>query len=96
VNLTNIVEVLFRLMKHGYWNEKCEASKALLYLYRTFERDFGDPFVNLIIPQLELTNDESWQFRAQCCTNLAGYNIYHPDIIFTLICRLNDKIEIVR
>ncbi|KAJ3414229.1 hypothetical protein HDV05_006846 [Chytridiales sp. JEL 0842] len=96
VNLMNIVEVLLKLMRHGLWNEKCEASKALLYLYRTFERDFGDPFEKLIIPQLELTSDESWQFRAQCCTNLAGYGIYHPDIVYALICRLSDKVDIVR
>ncbi|KAJ3104755.1 hypothetical protein HDU96_008831 [Phlyctochytrium bullatum] len=96
VNLTNIIEVLFKLMKNGLWSEKCEASKAVLYLYHTFERDFLDPMSTLIYPQLEFTNDQAWQFRAQMCLNLVGYKIYHPDIIQSIICRLNDKHEIVR
>ncbi|KAI8848626.1 hypothetical protein BC829DRAFT_417412 [Chytridium lagenaria] len=96
VNLVNIIEVLFKLMKNGLWSEKCEASKAVLYLYHTFERDFLDPMTVLIYPQLEFTNDEAWQFRAQMCLNLVGYKIYHPDIVQSLICRLNDKVETVR
>ncbi|KAJ3100249.1 WD repeat-containing protein 87 [Phlyctochytrium planicorne] len=96
VNLKNIIEVLFKLMKNGLWSEKCEASKAVLYLYHTFERDFLDPMTTLIYPQLEFTNDEAWQFRAQMCLNLVGYKIHHLDIIQSLICRLNDKVEAVR
>ncbi|KAJ3215458.1 WD repeat-containing protein 87 [Dinochytrium kinnereticum] len=95
VNLRNIIDVLFKLMRNGLWSEKCEASKAVLYLYHTFERDFLDPMTTLIYPQLEFTNDEAWQFRAQMCLNLVGYKIYHHDVIQGLICRLNDKVEAV-
>ncbi|KAJ3300052.1 hypothetical protein HDU76_006168, partial [Blyttiomyces sp. JEL0837] len=96
VNLKNIIDVLFRVMRHGYWREKCEASKALLYLFHTFERDFENPMQELIAPQLDLTQDEDWQFRSQICFNLAKYKIHHPDILYALVARLSDKHPMVR
>ncbi|KAJ3153369.1 WD repeat-containing protein 87 [Irineochytrium annulatum] len=96
VNLSNIIDVLLKLMKKGLWLEKCEASKALLYLYNTFKPDFVDPMSTLIYPQLDLANDDAWQVRAQVCANLAGYGIYHPDIMELLICKLKDESEAVR
>ncbi|KAJ3055210.1 hypothetical protein HK097_011211 [Rhizophlyctis rosea] len=59
--LTNIVAVLLELLRNGLWSEKCEASKALLMLYRTFQGDFLDPLTTLIRPQLEILDDENWQ-----------------------------------
>jgi hypothetical protein len=94
--LINILEVLFRIMKHGYWKEKCEASKAVLYLFRTFDMDLKDPVETIILPQLEFLSDPDWQFRAQLCTNLSGYAINHPDVLFSLICRLNDRVDAVK
>ncbi|KAI9206126.1 uncharacterized protein BJ171DRAFT_612718 [Polychytrium aggregatum] len=96
LTLMNIIEVLFKVLKTGYWREKCEASKALLYLYRTFQKDILDPLNSLIIPQLEFTDDENWQVRAAVTSNVIQYQIYNLDIIATLICRLNDKSDVVR
>ncbi|KAI9349467.1 hypothetical protein DFJ73DRAFT_796190, partial [Zopfochytrium polystomum] len=96
VTLKNVVEILLRVMKHGFWQEKCEASVSLLYLYRTFQRDFEKPMEDIIAPQLEFTHDENWQFRAQTCINLGAYKIFHTDIIFSLIGRLRDRSEAVR
>ncbi|KAJ3333228.1 WD repeat-containing protein 87 [Blyttiomyces sp. JEL0837] len=93
VNIMNILEVLLKVMKFGFWKEKCEASKAAVYLYRTFQRDFHNALEDVILPQLEFPSDENWQYRAQQCTNMAAYNVYHPDIVFALITCLGDKVE---
>ncbi|KAJ3029457.1 WD repeat-containing protein 87 [Rhizophlyctis rosea] len=94
--LTNIVAVLIDLLRRGLWSEKCEASKALLMLYRTFQGDFLDPLTTLIRPQLEVLDDDSWQVRSQLCNNIMAYGIFHPDILLALICRLADQHELVR
>ncbi|KAJ3264892.1 hypothetical protein HK104_006380, partial [Borealophlyctis nickersoniae] len=94
--LTNIVNVLVELLRTGLWSEKCEASKALLFLFHTFRGDFLDPMTTLVRPQLEVLGDESWQVRAQICNNILGYGTFHPDIIHGLICRLADEHEHVR
>ncbi|KAJ3120366.1 hypothetical protein HK098_004661 [Nowakowskiella sp. JEL0407] len=96
VTLTNVIAVLMNLMKTGLWQEKIEASKALLYLYHTFERDFRNPLELLVIPQIEFTHDENPNVRAQVCANLVGYGFYHLDLIHALILRLSDKDENVR
>ncbi|KAJ3232785.1 WD repeat-containing protein 87 [Chytriomyces hyalinus] len=96
VNLPNIFAVITKVMHHGYWREKCEASKAMLYLYHTFEKDLPNAFQDVILPQLDLLNDERWEVRGQLATNLAAYRINHPEIMLALISRLNDKSEAVR
>ncbi|KAJ3290608.1 WD repeat-containing protein 87 [Borealophlyctis nickersoniae] len=96
VTLQNIVKVLLRLLKTGYWSEKCEASKSLLYLYRTFQRDFRDPLECLVLPQIESLTDENWQVRAAACNNLVGYGLYDMEIVYGLVCRLVDPNDEVR
>ncbi|KAI9190859.1 uncharacterized protein BJ171DRAFT_605914 [Polychytrium aggregatum] len=96
LTLTNIIAVLLDVLRGGYWSEKCESSKAILFLYRTFKDDFLDPMGLLVKPQIECLWDDSWQVRAQITSNLVGYEIYHPEIIFALICRLDDKNDAVR
>ncbi|KAJ3069526.1 WD repeat-containing protein 87 [Podochytrium sp. JEL0797] len=91
VNITNILEVTMNVMKTGYWREKVEAAKATLYLYHTFQKDLPNALNDIILPQLDLMNDESWQVRAQLSSNMAAYKINHPDIVMALIGRLTDK-----
>ncbi|KAI9338107.1 hypothetical protein DFJ73DRAFT_779687 [Zopfochytrium polystomum] len=95
-NIENILEALFRLLKHGAWREKCEASKAILYLYRTFEKDIPDALDRVLLPQLEFLTDADWRVRAQLCANMGAYSIRHPDVVFSLVCRLNDRVEAVQ
>ncbi|KAI8806100.1 hypothetical protein BJ742DRAFT_870659 [Cladochytrium replicatum] len=91
ITLQNIVEVLFKLIKTGYWLEKVESARALLYLYHTFEEEFLDPLNSLVLPQIEAIDDENWQVREQMCASLVGYGFYHPDLIMALIQRLHDE-----
>jgi hypothetical protein len=53
------------MKRSSYWRERCEASKAVLLLYKTFEKDIPNRVETIILPQLELLDDDSWQFRAQ-------------------------------
>ncbi|KAJ3069701.1 WD repeat-containing protein 87 [Podochytrium sp. JEL0797] len=53
--------------------------------------DLPNALNDIILPQLDLMNDESWQVRAQLSSNMAAYNINHPDIVMALIGRLTDK-----
>ncbi|KAJ3412758.1 hypothetical protein HDV05_000279 [Chytridiales sp. JEL 0842] len=61
VNLENMVEVLLYVMKQGTWQEKCDASKAILYLFKTFNLDLKDPLHTMVLPQLYFLNDPNWQ-----------------------------------
>ncbi|KAJ3203121.1 hypothetical protein HDU82_006831 [Entophlyctis luteolus] len=103
VNLKNILAVLFGVMKNGYWREKSEACKAVLYLpmnlmlngkqmqFRTFEKDFITPFETVIQPQLEFFNDTDWQLRATLCAVMPAYKTTHHNVLFHLICSLTDQ-----
>ncbi|KNC99867.1 uncharacterized protein SPPG_05240 [Spizellomyces punctatus DAOM BR117] len=96
VTLQNILGALFKVLKTGYWSEKCEASDSLLYLYQTFQDDFRNPVQDFILPQLESFNDRDWQLRSRMCSNLVKYGVYNPYLIQALIARLVDPIEDVR
>ncbi|KAJ3085136.1 hypothetical protein HK102_000286, partial [Quaeritorhiza haematococci] len=97
LNLQNLVATLFDVLRNGQVKEKCQASLSLLYLYSVFQSDFLDPMQSLIYPQLErMMHDEDWQVRAQLCSHILAYGIYHSDIVASLICRLADSKEEVR
>ncbi|KAI8621898.1 hypothetical protein BC830DRAFT_1214475 [Chytriomyces sp. MP71] len=96
VNLKNIVEVLFTIMRKGYWKEKVEASKSLLYLFQTFQSDFINPIEFVILPMLELFNDSDWQFRVTLCTVITSFNVSHSEIVYILISKLADQHDQVR
>ncbi|KAJ1561677.1 WD repeat-containing protein 87, partial [Cladochytrium tenue] len=95
-NLTNIIRKLMEKMKHGLWLEKCEASKAVLFLYMTFKEDLVDPADTVVLPQLDFLGDSDWQFRAQLCINLGSYRVYHPDVMLSLMSMLQDENDTVR
>ncbi|TPX57208.1 hypothetical protein PhCBS80983_g03982 [Powellomyces hirtus] len=94
--LQAIVSALITLLSTGFWLEKVEASKALLFLYRTFQADFLDPMAVLIRPQLEHLHDEHWQVRAQLCVNLAQYGIRESELVIGFMALLADEVEFVR
>ncbi|KAJ3043529.1 WD repeat-containing protein 87 [Rhizophlyctis rosea] len=96
VTLQNIVRVLFDLLKKGQWAERVEASKSLLYLYRTFDRDFRSPLEDIVLPQIEMAEDENWQVRATVVKNLVAYGVYSLEIVHALVRRLVDEHEEVR
>ncbi|KAI8922681.1 hypothetical protein BC831DRAFT_418144 [Entophlyctis helioformis] len=91
VNITNLVESVFDVLKEGFWSERVQAAKALLYLFHTFEQDFTDPLNQIIHPQLDFMQDESWQVRTQIINNLASFQTYNEDIVFALVVALADK-----
>ncbi|RKP20667.1 hypothetical protein ROZALSC1DRAFT_27866, partial [Rozella allomycis CSF55] len=94
--LVNIVEILLKLIAHGTWSEKVEASKSLVYLYETFKEEFPNPLESLVLPQIDSFNDDAWQMRAQTCLNMMKYNIPHDEVLIGLIGRLGDKIDTVK
>ncbi|TPX75061.1 hypothetical protein CcCBS67573_g03666 [Chytriomyces confervae] len=96
VTLTNIVDVLFAVMRKGYWREKCEACKSLLYLFQTFQIDFLNPVETVILPLLDLFHDSDWQFRATLCSVIVSFGLSHSEILYCLISKLADKHEQVR
>ncbi|KAJ3414913.1 hypothetical protein HDV05_005862 [Chytridiales sp. JEL 0842] len=97
ITLASYIRALLNLIKIGLWSESCEASKALLFIYRTFKHDFPDPLSLLIRPQLDaMAHSVYWQVRAQLTVNVAAYGIRHDEVMFGLISRLTDKNEIVR
>jgi hypothetical protein len=96
LTIPNIIEVLHKLMRHGLWKEKCEASKAALYLFKIFEGDIPIPKETIIYPQLEIMDDPNDNFREQLCKNLGQYNLYDNFILYALICKLNDESPAVR
>ncbi|KAI8810461.1 hypothetical protein BJ742DRAFT_800389 [Cladochytrium replicatum] len=96
MNLTNIICVLFDVMRSGLWSEKCEAAKALLFLFSAYKTDFRDPVNLILIPQLEWISDDNWQVRAQLCSNMAGYNVRDSQILSALIGSLRDENSTVR
>ncbi|KAJ3241679.1 WD repeat-containing protein 87 [Chytriomyces hyalinus] len=96
VTLKNIVDVLFSVMRKGYWREKCEACKSLLYLFQTFQIDFLNPVETVILPLLDLFHDSDWQFRATLCSVIVSFGVSHSEILYSLISKLADKHEQVR
>ncbi|KAJ3049381.1 hypothetical protein HK097_009618, partial [Rhizophlyctis rosea] len=96
ITLQNIVLVLFDLLKKGQWREKIEASKSLLYLYRTFDRDFRNPLEDIVLPQVEMCEDENWQVREATVRNLVGYGVWSLEVVGALVRRLADGREEVR
>ncbi|KAJ3107610.1 WD repeat-containing protein 87 [Phlyctochytrium planicorne] len=96
MTLSNVIRALVQVVRHGLWSEICEASKALLYLHRTFKGDILDPMTLLIRPQLEALHNTSWQVRAQLCLNVASYDISNTEIISSIIHLLVDKHPEVR
>jgi hypothetical protein len=97
IALGSMVSILLKIMRDGdVESEQCEAVKALLYLYRTFQSDFRNPFNTFILPQLMNMTNCHWKVRAQICACILGYGIYSPEVILALILRLVDKNEIVR
>ncbi|KAJ3344555.1 WD repeat-containing protein 87 [Entophlyctis luteolus] len=95
-NVTNILEVTMRVMRNAEWRDKMEASKAMLYLFHTFESDLVDPVQKIVIPQLDYLRDERWQVRAQIAANLSAYRVRHPEILTALISTLGDENDVVR
>ena len=93
----HILQTLIKIVNHGLWSEKCEASKAILYLYHAFQMDFVDPLESIIFPQLNAVDDDAWQVRSQMIANLAIYRIYHMDILHRIVLRLlydtNDMVK---
>ena len=83
-------------MKRGLWKEKCEAANSLFYLYQTFQQDFKDPPKTILLPLLEIALDESSKVRAHICTIIGNFQMFIPEAIYSLICRLQDKEEEVR
>ncbi|KAJ3137906.1 WD repeat-containing protein 87 [Physocladia obscura] len=59
VDLELVIRSLIDLMRGGEWFERCEASKALLFIYKTFQADIPDPYHIFVLPHLEVleTND---------------------------------------
>ncbi|RKO86042.1 hypothetical protein BDK51DRAFT_36617 [Blyttiomyces helicus] len=96
ITLESIVAVLFRTMRSGFWAEKCEASEALLYVFKVFQPDFLDPAGTFLIPQLEFLNDDDWRVRIQTCQNLVQYGIFNLEVVYAIICKLLDKHNAVR
>ncbi|KAJ3211833.1 hypothetical protein HDU67_004214 [Dinochytrium kinnereticum] len=96
LNLSNVIQMLIKLVRDGLWSEVCEASKALLFLYRTFKEDILDPMALLVRPQLEAFYNPNWQVRAQLCSNVAAYGIFNSEVIGSIIHLLNDKHPEVR
>ncbi|KAJ3178754.1 WD repeat-containing protein 87 [Geranomyces variabilis] len=96
VNFSNIMQVLFEVLKTGYWSEKAEASDALLLLYNKFKDEFQDPLQDFIIPQLESLSDRDWQTRLRLCQNLVKYGVYAAPLIQALMARLLDENADVR
>ncbi|KAI9007328.1 hypothetical protein BC832DRAFT_591904 [Gaertneriomyces semiglobifer] len=93
----NVSEVLLTMIKTGYWSEKCEASDALLFLYKAMPEEFTkDPVQTLLLPQLEQLTDSEWQVRARICENLTKYGIHDTHVLQSLIGRLGDPEEVVR
>ncbi|KAJ3146896.1 hypothetical protein HDU89_005926 [Geranomyces variabilis] len=96
VNFFNIMQVLFNVLKTGYWSEKAEASDALLLLFHKFKDEFQDPLQDFIIPQLESLSDRDWQTRLRLCQNLVKYGVYAAPLIQALMARLLDENADVR
>ncbi|KAJ3144217.1 WD repeat-containing protein 87 [Geranomyces variabilis] len=94
--LQSIVAALMQLLDVGLWLEKVEASKALLFLFKTFSNDFLDPMTVLVRPQLEHLADENWQVRGSLCTNIAQYGLRNTEIMAGFIKLLADPVEFVR
>ncbi|KAJ3116727.1 WD repeat-containing protein 87 [Physocladia obscura] len=95
-NISNILQIIMKVMNNGPWRDKMEAAKAALYLYHTFQTDLPNAVPDIIIPQLELLHDNQWQVRAQIATNLGAYKINHPEITLALMSKLNDENGMVR
>jgi len=60
-DLNEIINNLMNIQKKGLWSEKCEAAKALLFLYTEFHDDLKISSSKYLINQLDLFNDDSWQ-----------------------------------
>jgi hypothetical protein len=59
----------------GLWSEKCEALKALLYIYQTFHNDIPNPVEFLIIPQVERFWDDAWQVVTIGKSHFSTYDV---------------------
>ncbi|KAJ3145741.1 WD repeat-containing protein 87 [Geranomyces michiganensis] len=94
--LQSIVAALVQLLDSGLWLEKVEASRALLFLFKTFSKDFLDPMAVLVRPQLGHLVDENWQVRGELCANIAQYGIKNIEIMAEFIRLLADPVESVR
>ncbi|TPX35930.1 hypothetical protein SmJEL517_g01761 [Synchytrium microbalum] len=97
--LFNIIKVVVQVLLHAdKWEDRCEASKALLYLSATFRDDVKDPVREFIQPTLEAMADESthWKVRATCCAHILAFGIWSAEVIAALIGRLQDSEEKVR
>ncbi|TPX62954.1 hypothetical protein PhCBS80983_g00223 [Powellomyces hirtus] len=91
INFANVMQVLFEVLKTGYWSEKAEASDALLLLFLKFKDEFRDPLQDFIMPQIESLSDRDWQTRLRLCQNLVKYGVYAAPLIQALMARLVDE-----
>ncbi|OUM69567.1 hypothetical protein PIROE2DRAFT_2429, partial [Piromyces sp. E2] len=89
-DLHQIIVNLMRITKNGLWSEKCEASKALLFLYNEFHSDLKISSSYFLLNQIDLFNDDSWKVRAQMCANLIGYNCYNKECLKKVVMLLKD------
>ena len=60
-DLQQIIVNLLGITKNGLWSEKCEASKALLFIFTEFHSDLKISSSFFLKNQLDLFNDESWK-----------------------------------
>ncbi|ORX55460.1 hypothetical protein BCR36DRAFT_410381 [Piromyces finnis] len=95
-DLNQIINNLMGITKTGLWSEKCEASKALLFIYNEFHSDLKISSSHFLLNQLELFSDDSWKVRAQMCANLIGYDYYNKECLKKVIGLLKDNNQDVR
>jgi len=62
-DLHKIIDILLDIEKNGLWSEKCEASKALLFIYTEFHDDLKISSSKFLENQLNLFNDDNWQVK---------------------------------
>ncbi|KAG4101856.1 WD40 repeat-like protein [Neocallimastix lanati (nom. inval.)] len=95
-DLNQIIDNLTSIIRSGLWSEKCEASKALLFLYLEFKADLKISIDTYLENQLDLFSDENWKVRAQMCVNLMGYNTFNKQCLIRTIGLLKDESNDVR
>ncbi|KAJ3155000.1 WD repeat-containing protein 87, partial [Irineochytrium annulatum] len=96
VTLSNIIPTLVKIIRQGLWSEVCEASKALLFLYKTFKDDLRNVMEDIIRPQIDALHNPNWQVRAQMLKNLPAYEIFSSELYAGVIAALKDPNEVVR
>ncbi|KAL2916841.1 hypothetical protein HK105_203620 [Polyrhizophydium stewartii] len=95
LEISTVASVLANVIRGGTEEQIIEASRAMLFLFKTFKQDFRTPLHLFILPQIDQLDNESPLVRAVLCENIAKYGLYHEGILLSLIYSLNDKQPIV-